>query len=237
MVLVVCCAVFVCVRVCVCVCVCVCVSSSLHSFHGDTAFFPSQDETDFSFKLKLRKRKKKNTSSLNPYSSSLTPSSSPNQPRPSLTPSPRQSPKISHTNHSSSLPNMLGQPLSSVREEASLFTVGGKEEEEEEEHSSSSTSISVELGEDPLTQAGEGVGGGSVREMVGQYMSLQDQQNIRSLVKEFVSRLLPYLEAVLRKKNESVSFSFLLIFLLLLFLLLLLLLLLILLLSSCFFFC
>ena len=105
---------------------------------------------------------------------------------------------------------MLGQPLSSVREEASLFTVGGKEEEEEEEEkSSSSTSISVELGEDPLTQAGEGVGGNDgVREMVGQYMSLQDQQNIRSLVKEFVSHLLPYLEAVLRKKNESVSFLF-----------------------------
>ena len=41
--------------------------------------------------------------------------------------------------------------------------------------------------------------------MVGQYMSLQDQQNLRNLVKEFISRLLPHLEAVLRKLNESVS--------------------------------
>ena len=87
-----------------------------------------------------------------------------------------------------------------------------KEREEDEEKSSSSTSTSVEFGQDPLTQAEDSTFSEGGREMVGLYMSLQDQQNLRNLVKEFVSRLLPHLEAVLRKLNESVSSSCLSLF-------------------------
>ena len=77
--------------------------------------------------------------------------------------------------------------------------------------------VQIELGDDPLSgvesiSGGNSVSGEGDKEAesvkIGQCMSLEDQNNLRSFVKEFSGRILPHLEAVLKKINESVSMFF-----------------------------
>ena len=81
--------------------------------------------------------------------------------------------------------------------------------------------VQIELGDDPLSGiesisggdsvSGEGDRGGeSVK--IGQCMSLEDQNNLRSFVRDFSGRILPHLEAVLKKINESVSVLFFILY-------------------------
>ena len=68
------------------------------------------------------------------------------------------------------------------------------------------TCLQVELGEDPLS----GSDSGNMEEeettvvRVGICMSVEDQNTLRTFVKDFSNRLLSHLEAVLRKLNDAV---------------------------------
>ena len=73
----------------------------------------------------------------------------------------------------------------------------------------------IELGDDPLTQlkitedlvAGPDSESKEVRVRVGQCLGLEDQNNLRSFVRDFSARLLPHLAAVLKKLYDLVSFG------------------------------
>lgn len=74
----------------------------------------------------------------------------------------------------------------------------------------------IELGDDPLTQlkiteelvVGTNIESKGVSQVrVGQCLGLEDQNNLRSFVRDFSARLLPHLAAVLKKLYDLVSFG------------------------------